>query len=157
MSLFKTLRKERFFTPWIKRPFGNELCFQSSGTPYDWTRFNPVALKYLSFSPNGSESPSPKESHNPIVICHGMLGSAQNWSSLARIIGNQTKRTVIVPDLRNHGQSPKVGPITYHHLAADLWRLCQDLNLKDVTLIGHSLGGRTAMLLALLDPTCIKQ
>eukprot|EP00095_Tigriopus_kingsejongensis_P007906 snap_masked-scaffold132_size323655-processed-gene-2.1 protein:Tk07906 transcript:snap_masked-scaffold132_size323655-processed-gene-2.1-mRNA-1 annotation:"valacyclovir hydrolase " len=81
-----------------------------------------------------------------------MLGSSRNWTSLSRMIQRKTGQPVLVLDARNHGSSPKVGPLTYHDMAADLKKFIIDHSLRDITLIGHSLGGRTALLLSLLDP-----
>ncbi|TRY76291.1 hypothetical protein TCAL_13296, partial [Tigriopus californicus] len=164
MSLFKLAWVQRGFL--VARRCVHNTAIHSSSLR-DWSQLHPVALNYLTFEPSDGATRATRAtrappdqasapSKGPIVICHGMLGCAQNWSTLARLIANRTERMVLVPDARNHGQSPKLGPITYPHLAADLRRLCHDLDLNDITLIGHSLGGRTAMLLALLESAPIK-
>ena len=59
---------------------------------------------------------------------------------------------VFIPDLRNHGQSPHDPVFNFHVLVEDLIELIKDLGLKKMNLIGHSLGGKTAMLFALEYP-----
>ena len=62
----------------------------------------------------------------------------------------RTRRTVFIPDLRNHGLSPHHESHTYFDMASDIERLCADRGLNDVTLVAHSMGARAAMLLCLL-------
>ena len=57
---------------------------------------------------------------------------------------------MLLPDLRNHGLSPHDKSHTYFDMASDIRRLCADRGLSDVTLVGHSMGARAAMLLCLL-------
>jgi pimeloyl-ACP methyl ester carboxylesterase len=83
----------------------------------------------------------------PLVILHGLFGSARNWQSHARTLSERYR--VISVDQRNHGRSPHTGPHGYVEMAADLARLIQHLGLREVTLLGHSMGGKTAMTLAL--------
>lgn len=56
---------------------------------------------------------------------------------------------MIAVDARNHGESPHTSELTYNHLAADIKALMYDLSIKKATLIGHSMGGRAVMLVAL--------
>lgn len=83
----------------------------------------------------------------PLIILHGLFGSARNWQSHARALAAQYR--VISVDQRNHGRSPHTGPHGYLEMAADLARLIERLGLREVTLLGHSMGGKTAMTLAL--------
>ena len=94
-------------------------------------------------------------SGNPVVILHGLFGSARNWQSVARTLAD--KFTVITVDLRNHGASPHHSQMDYPALAEDVGALLAKLALHDVTLIGHSMGGKTAMTLALSKPERIGQ
>ena len=102
----------------------------------------PVAL---SFSETG-EGPN-------LVILHGLFGSKRNWSALAKQLG-RTHRVLTV-DLRNHGESPWTDTHTYEAMAGDLAMLIEDHCHGKADVIGHSMGGKTAMMLALLHPETV--
>lgn len=89
----------------------------------------------------------------PLVILHGLFGSARNWQSVARDLAGRYR--VVRVDLRNHGHSPHAARMDYAALAADVHTLLAQLALTEVTLLGHSMGGKTAMTLALTEPTRI--
>ena len=98
----------------------------------------------LAFRTFGSEA-------NPaIMLLHGLFGSASNWGSVARKLSDGFH--VIVPDLRNHGQSPHDPVHDYPSMVADVLGVMDRLALSDVTLVGHSMGGKVAMHLALTVP-----
>ena len=86
----------------------------------------------------------------PVVILHGLFGSSRNWQSVARDLAENF--FVITVDLRNHGSSPHATQMSYAVMASDVSLLMQKLDLKGVTLIGHSMGGKAAMTLALAEP-----
>ena len=81
----------------------------------------------------------------PLLIAHGLFGSARNWGAIARQLS--ATREVRVPDLRNHGESPWADTHGYADLAADL------APLAGGDVLGHSMGGKAAMALALTAPT----
>lgn len=89
-------------------------------------------------------------SHPAIVLLHGLFGSATNWGSIARRLAGDYH--VIVPDLRNHGQSPHASTHTYPAMAGDLLALLDRLDRRNATLVGHSMGGKVAMHVALTTP-----
>ena len=82
-----------------------------------------------------------------IVLLHGLFGSAANWGSVARQL--DTRYRVLVPDLRNHGQSPHAADVSYAAMAGDLIALLDGRGMDRVLLVGHSMGGKVAMHLAL--------
>ncbi|WXG57968.1 MAG: alpha/beta fold hydrolase [Candidatus Sedimenticola sp. (ex Thyasira tokunagai)] len=82
-----------------------------------------------------------------LILLHGLLGSSSNWHSIARRLEGDFH--IIVPDLRNHGRSPHSGDVSYPALAADLSELLDEHGLDSVLLVGHSMGGKAAMWLAL--------
>lgn len=86
----------------------------------------------------------------PIVILHGLFGMSDNWISFARRLADNYR--VILPDLRNHGQSPRSHSMNYNAMAGDVFELLDGLNLKECFLVGHSMGGKVAMTLALEMP-----
>jgi esterase len=87
------------------------------------------------------------ESGPPVVILHGLLGSARNWSTFARQIG--ARRRVFALDLRNHGASPWADAMTYDQMAGDVRAFLARQGLPAAAVIGHSMGGKVAMRLAL--------
>jgi esterase len=91
----------------------------------------------------------------PLIILHGLFGSARNWQSHARALADSYR--VISVDQRNHGRSPHTGMHGYTEMAEDLARLIGQLGLREVTLLGHSMGGKTAMTLALQGTVDIAQ
>jgi pimeloyl-ACP methyl ester carboxylesterase len=79
----------------------------------------------------------------PLVILHGLFGSSDNWQTHARVFSNT--HTVYLVDQRNHGHSPHHHVMDYDAMANDLFELIAELGLRDVQLIGHSMGGKTVM------------
>ena len=89
----------------------------------------------------------------PLVILHGLYGASDNWVSVARKL--EERFTVFIPDLRNHGQSPHTTTHTYQDMADDLLQFLQDHHIKKTILLGHSMGGKLAMLFAAEYPEMI--
>lgn len=84
----------------------------------------------------------------PLVIAHGLYGSGRNWNVIARRLAD--RRDVFAVDMRNHGESPRFPTHSYPELAADLAEVIKDIGAK-VDLLGHSMGGKAAMQLALTE------
>ncbi|TIB50312.1 hypothetical protein E3P80_00472 [Wallemia ichthyophaga] len=93
----------------------------------------------------------------PIVVCHGLMGSKQNWRTLARNMATKTHSSIYTLDLRNHGTSPHATPHDYAHMAADVSQFIESHNLHNVTLLGHSMGGKVVMALALAQPHLLRR
>lgn len=87
----------------------------------------------------------------PVIILHGLFGSGRNWQGIARTMANNYH--VIAPDLRNHGNSPHASSMNYRDMANDVIELIHDLELANPVILGHSMGGKVAMSLALMEPT----
>jgi len=83
----------------------------------------------------------------PVVILHGLLGSARNWTGIGRQLGERHR--VFALDLRNHGRSPWAEAMSFDDMANDVAAFIERHGLAPVTLLGHSLGGKVAMRLAL--------
>jgi len=96
----------------------------------------------LSYSSSGSGE--------ALLILHGLFGSGRNWQSHARRLAQDF--AVVNVDLRNHGQSFHDDEMSYPAMADDVARLIKDLDLGPCHLLGHSMGGKVAMTLALDDP-----
>jgi esterase len=86
----------------------------------------------------------------PLVILHGLLGSSRNWQTVGRDLA--AKFRVFALDLRNHGGSPHAGEMTYEAMVADVIAWLDFQQLTQVTLMGHSMGGKVAMLIACRHP-----
>jgi|SRR5690554_589217 len=90
------------------------------------------------------------EGDETLVILHGLFGSGDNWQTLGRQFAEDF--TVFLVDQRNHGHSPHSDAFSYELMAKDLNRFFTDQNIDSATLIGHSMGGKTAMRFAQLYP-----
>lgn len=86
----------------------------------------------------------------PLLVLHGLFGSSGNWRSVARALA--ASFTVYCVDLRNHGASPWSDSMAYADMADDVLQLMDKLGLKTAAVMGHSMGGKTAMALALRHP-----
>jgi len=91
----------------------------------------------------------------PVIILHGLLGNHRNWLTVGKKISGSF--SVFLPDARNHGSSPHHPHMNYFDMADDLYSFILQNQLQDVTLIGHSMGGKTAMTFALNNPEIVKQ
>ena len=81
----------------------------------------------------------------PLVIAHGLFGSGRNWGAIARMLA--TMRDVVAVDMRNHGGSFRAASQSYADMAGDLAEVVASLGTSD--LLGHSMGGKAAMQVAL--------
>ncbi|XP_069341765.1 sn-1-specific diacylglycerol lipase ABHD11 isoform X4 [Eulemur rufifrons] len=92
-----------------------------------------------------------------VVFLHGLLGSKTNFNSIAKALAQQTGRRVLTVDARNHGDSPHSPDMSYEAMSQDLQGLLPQLGLVPCVLVGHSMGGKTAMLLALQRDMAVRQ
>jgi esterase len=86
----------------------------------------------------------------PLVVLHGLLGASRNWLSAASDLAAHHAVTAL--DLRNHGKSPHAEAMTYDAMVADVLRWMDARQLSQVDLMGHSMGGKVAMILACRHP-----
>ncbi|KAG8972549.1 hypothetical protein FRC05_009782 [Tulasnella sp. 425] len=107
----------------------------------------PVGLAFDEISAK-DPSPDPK-SPGPLVIVHGLFGSKQNWRSLTKQFHQTLHAPIYSLDLRNHGQSPHNEVMDYTSMANDIIEFCKEKSLKNINLLGHSLGGKAVMAAAL--------
>lgn len=90
-----------------------------------------------------------------LVIVHGLYGSSDNWMSIAQKLGHKFR--VILPDLRNHGQSPHSDRQDFELMADDLYEtLIKRIDCKFI-LAGHSMGGKVAMRFAMKHPELLSK
>ncbi len=91
----------------------------------------------------------------PLVILHGMLGSSRNWVTAGAELA--TSYHVFALDLRNHGRSPHEDVMTYAAMVDDVAEWIDTQGFEQVTLLGHSLGGKVAMRLACRLPSRVER
>ncbi|XXH00247.1 hypothetical protein Hte_006589 [Hypoxylon texense] len=91
----------------------------------------------------------------PIIFMHGLFGSKKNNRSVSRVLARDLKRHVYTVDLRNHGDSPHAPRHDYLAMADDVAGFIRDHGMQNPTLIGHSMGAKTAMTLGLSEPALI--
>ena len=94
-------------------------------------------------------------SGQPLLILHGFLGMSDNWKTLATQFATQFE--VHALDLRNHGRSLQSEEFSYEVMVQDVFEYCQALNLENINIIGHSMGGKVAMLLATRYPELVSK
>ncbi|MFT5919666.1 MAG: esterase, partial [Granulosicoccus sp.] len=82
-----------------------------------------------------------------MVILHGLFGSLDNWMTIAKRFAEHYR--VFLVDQRNHGRSEHVDEHTYDAMSDDLHTFFEEHKLDSVTLVGHSMGGKTAMQFAI--------
>ena len=93
---------------------------------------------------------------HPFVILHGFLGMSDNWKTLGKQFAKNGFQVHLV-DQRNHGRSFHDAEFNYDLLAEDLMHYCETYQLKKIILLGHSMGGKTAMLFAALYPELVSK
>lgn len=91
----------------------------------------------------------------PLLILHGLFGSLDNWATQSRLLGAEFE--VLAVDLRNHGRSPHHDVMTYPAMAGDVAAFLDRAGRRWVDVLGHSLGGKVAMQLALSDPARVRR
>lgn len=90
----------------------------------------------------------------PLVIAHGLYGSGRNWGVIARRLAD--RRDVVAVDMRNHANSPWFPSHSYPEMAADLAGVIESLGGR-ADLLGHSMGGKAAMVLALTEGALLRR
>ena len=91
-------------------------------------------------------APSGAEEKPPLIVAHGLFGSARNWNSVARSLAQG--RRVVAVDMRNHGDSPRSDDHSYDAMAQDLADALAEHGGDEADLLGHSMGGKAAMVCA---------
>ncbi|WP_335965661.1 alpha/beta fold hydrolase [Galbibacter sp. PAP.153] len=92
----------------------------------------------------------------PLLILHGFLGMSDNWKTLGTKYAEAGFEVHLI-DLRNHGRSFHSEDFSYEVMVDDILNYCDLNNLEDINIIGHSMGGKVAMLLAVTQPELIKR
>jgi esterase len=91
----------------------------------------------------------------PVAILHGLFGAGRNWAGIARKLAR--RRRVVALDLRNHGSSPWAATMDYAEMADDVRAAMAARGHRRYALIGHSMGGKAAMMAALRDADAVER
>lgn len=126
-----------------------EMCFGAPALFRPASSSSPVKLTYDVFDGKGEST--------PLVFLHGLFGSKSNFHSIAKSLVQRTGRKVLTVDARNHGSSPHSPALTYEEMSNDLMHLLAQLHIEKCILIGHSMGGKTAMTTALMQPGLVER
>lgn len=92
----------------------------------------------------------------PLIILHGLFGSSDNWQTLAKHFAENNFAVYLV-DQRNHGHSPHAATISYKLMADDLFQFVTEEKISNACVMGHSMGGKTAMQFALHNPATVSR
>lgn len=95
-------------------------------------------------------------SGQPLLILHGFLGMSDNWKTLGLQFASEGFEVHIL-DLRNHGRSFHSDDFSYELMVQDIVEYCQHYQFEKINVIGHSMGGKTAMLLACRYPELVQK
>ncbi|MEO3473917.1 alpha/beta fold hydrolase [Roseomonas sp. CAU 1739] len=90
-----------------------------------------------------------------LVLLHGLFGAGQNWGGIRRALAPRYR--VLTPDLRNHGASPRAAAMDYAAMAADIAETMDAAGVARAAVLGHSMGGKVAMALALAHPDRVER
>ena len=97
--------------------------------------------------------PSTKSNKTPLLIVHGLYGSARNWGVISKRLSDE--REIFAIDQRNHGDSQWCETQSYFDMAGDLQEFLEHFGSMGV--LGHSMGGKAAMVLSILKPSLVEK
>ncbi|CAK7270005.1 hypothetical protein SEPCBS57363_003886 [Sporothrix epigloea] len=112
-----------------------------------------VELAYDLHSP---AEPVADDKTRPILFLHGLFGSKKNNRTMSKMLAQDLGRTVYALDLRNHGDSPHSPHHDYSVMADDVTSFIEQHGLSDPSIVGHSMGAKTAMVIALKSPDLVR-
>lgn len=90
----------------------------------------------------------------PLILIHGLFGSSDNWVTFAKRLAEYF--TIYLIDLPNHGRSPHTSEFSLDSLAESVQEFITEHNLKDLFLVGHSLGGKVCLQVVLNKPSLVR-
>lgn len=99
----------------------------------------------------------PKSDSTPLLVIHGLFGSKRNWGTFCRTYNEMTGREIIAVDCRNHGESEHSAEMSYPLMCHDIKNTLTQLDIPKAVVIGHSMGGKLAMTMALTMPSYIEK
>ncbi|GBL73052.1 Protein ABHD11 [Araneus ventricosus] len=130
------------------------ICFASFLHPSVSNRFLPAKPKPVDINYSCLRIVSELGGNDdvPIILIHGLASGKETWSGVKEVLAFKTLKKVCVVDLRNHGESPWSNEVDVGAMAEDIIHLLDKLEAKKAVLVGHSMGGKTAVHVALNYP-----
>ncbi|CAL1274475.1 unnamed protein product [Larinioides sclopetarius] len=116
----------------------------------------PMELKYSCIEVTSVENQDQRPDDVPIILLHGLTGSKESWNGIFEVLALETKKEACIVDLRNHGESPwNNEEYDVVAMTEDIKHLLDRLKAPKAIILGHSLGGKIAIHLALnyLNPS----
>jgi len=104
----------------------------------------------------GTRAEGESSKAKPLLILHGFLGMSDNWKTIGQQFATDGFQVHLL-DLRNHGKSFHSDEFSYELMVEDVFEYCKANNLEKVTILGHSMGGKTAMLFAVTHPEMVEK
>ena len=98
-----------------------------------------------------------KQIYNTLFIFHGLYGRGKNWKTFSKKLSSKENNIVVTVDLRNHGGNEFEEDISYALMMNDIINLFDYLGVQNTNLLGHSMGGKLAMIIALLKPKYVNK
>lgn len=119
-----------------------------SSMPRSFSNISTIQMAYTLFGKNNSQL-------LPLIIMHGLFGSQRNWKSVAQKLEKKVDKMIYTVDARNHGDSPHTSEHSSANMAADVTEFMKSRGITKTCAMGHSMGGRTMMHLALKNPELV--
>jgi esterase len=113
-------------------------------------------MLYSKIEGQGTRAEGEQSAAKPLLILHGFLGMSDNWKSLGSQYATAGFQTHLL-DLRNHGKSFHSDDFSYEVMSKDVLDYCNEHQLNKVSIIGHSMGGKVAMLFATNYPERVEK
>ncbi|CAL1274480.1 unnamed protein product [Larinioides sclopetarius] len=139
------------------------VCFSSLlqtslSSPILAAKSKPVELKYSCMSVIPADNQDQRPDDVPIILLHGLTGNKESWHGIFEVLALDTKKEACIVDLRNHGESPWNNE-AYDVVAMteDIKHLLDRLKAPKAIILGHSLGGKIAVHLALTYPEIVEK
>ncbi|XP_035415019.1 protein ABHD11 [Cygnus atratus] len=117
----------------------------------------PAARSAVTAVPLSHALLGPTGARPPLVLLHGLFGSRGNLQTAANVLARRSGGQVLTLDARNHGGSPHSPVMTYEAMSLDVQQLLARLRIPKCIVLGHSMGGKTAMALALRRPDLVER
>ncbi|XP_035229057.1 abhydrolase domain-containing protein C22H12.03-like, partial [Stegodyphus dumicola] len=111
----------------------------------------PVKINFTSYVPHDVSSQA------PVIFIHGLLDTTATWDKVMKVIADRTKRKVYALGLRNHAESEWSDEFTLPALVADVEEFMKSKAISKANIVGHSVGGRIAIALALYKPEVVEK
>ncbi|CAL1274473.1 unnamed protein product [Larinioides sclopetarius] len=127
-------------------------------TPISAAKPKPMELKYSCIEVTSVENQDQRPDDVPIILLHGLTGSKESWNGIFEVLALETKKEACIVDLRNHGESPwNNEEYDVVAMTEDIKHLLDRLKAPKAIILGHSLGGKIAIHLALNYPERVEK